>query len=532
MRVSASLGLVVLLASLVGCEQRNFDRCVVDSQEYQCEPGRFCKPIDGDPNKLGTCVTSECTAGAAVNGCPAASPVCVSGRCKACESDAECLATNADQPLCQTATGSLKGRCLQCMTPTSCAARSPKLGCDMSDGQCKPCTRHDQCAAQVCVKDETLNVSSIPVPMRLKTGDCVPASGILTVDVSPCPTCGTLQAQINAASIDKPYILVKTYDEKSPINVTAKADLPELHIVTGTADSSPAMLAQAPPATMHYQNMAIPLLTVHGGASLTLEGMLIYNSSTGIMCDSDNGAGTTVPTGLTVRRSIIGLTDQAIQTKPKCQLTLDQSYIGMGPASFGSFTGGNFLALNLDGTSFEIINSVFNHNVGMVNTAFAGITVSNSTSAMGLTGRIVNSTFYRHEPKYPGTGVPIPLAVQCSGTAVNLTVFNSLFVNTAAFPMANRTYLGSSCRSLGTFDYIATDESLPIAGAGPNLIAATESVLTAPQSGDLSLLKTAPSGVLTGGAKTLNGVAAPPVDVRGTTRGATKVSIGAFEVAP
>ncbi len=528
MRVSASLGLVVLLASLVGCEQRNFERCIVDSQEYQCEPGRFCKPIDGDPNKLGMCVTSECTAGAAVNGCPAASPVCVSGRCKACENNDECLATSPAQPLCQTATGSLKGRCLECMTPANCAARSPKLGCDMSDGLCKPCTRHDQCAAQVCVKDETLNVSSIPTPMRLKTGDCVPQSGILTVDVSPCPTCGTLQAQINAASIQQPYILVKTYDEKSPIIVNAKADLPELHIVTATADSSPAQLAQAPPATMHYQNMAIPLLTVRSGASLTLEGMLIYNSSTGILCDSDNGSGTYVPTGLTVRRSIIGLTDQAIRTRPRCQLTLDQSYIGMGPASFGSFTGGNFLALNLDGTSFEIVNSVFNHNVGMSAMAFAGLTVSNTTSLTGLTGRIINSTFYRHEP----TNTSVPLAIQCSGTPVNLTIFNSLFVNTAAFPMAGRNYIGTNCLPPGTIDYIATDESLPIAKAGPNLIAATESVLTAPQSGDLSLVKTAPSGVLTGGAKTLNGVAAPAVDVRGTTRGATKVSIGAFEVAP
>jgi len=527
MRVSASLGLVVLLASLTGCEQRNFDRCLPGNPDFACELGKFCKLIPGDPNGVGMCVTSECTVGAAVNTCPAEAPVCSAGHCIACSNDDDCKASSAGQPFCLKDTG----RCVECRTPADCTVGSAKPACDKSDGQCKPCTRHDQCSTQVCVKDETLNVSSIPAPMRLKTGDCVPTKAILNVDVN-CTSCGNLQTQINAASIDAPYILVKNYDEKTPINVTAKPNLPELHIVTSTADSSPALLSQAPPATMHYQNMATPLLTVHGGASLTLEGMLIYNSSTAILCDSDNGAGATVPTGLTIRRSIIGLTDQAIRTRPKCQLTLDQSYIGMGPASFGSFTGGNFLAMNLDGTSFEIINSVFNHNVGMVNTAFAGISVSNSTAITGLTGRIVNSTFYRHEPKYPGTGVPLPLAIQCSGAAINLTVFNTLFVNTSGFPMAGRSYIGSSCLSSGTVDYIATDESLPIAGAGPNLIAATESVLTAPQGGDVSLVKSAPSGVVTGGTKTLNGVAAPQVDIRGATRGATKVSIGAFEVAP
>lgn len=522
MRMSASLGLVVLLASLTGCEQRNFDRCLPGNAEYGCELGKFCKPIPGDANGVGMCVTSECTVGAAVNTCPAETPVCSAGRCIVCSGDDDCKASSATQQYCLKDTG----RCVECRMPSDCNARSPKLGCDKSDGQCKPCTRHDQCSTEVCAKDETLDVGSIPVAMRLKSGDCVPANRILTVDVN-CVSCGNLQTQINAATIDTPYILVKTYDEKSPINVNAKAGLPELHIVTSTADSSPALLAQAPPATMHYQNMAVPLLTVHGGASLTLEGMLIYNSSTGILCDSDNGTGTTVPTGLTVRRSIIGLTDQAIRTRPKCQLTLDQSYIGMGPASFGSFTGGNFQALNLDGTSFEIVNSVFNHNVSMSAGVFAGITVSNSTSAPGLTGRIVNSTFYRHEPS--GS---LPLAIRCSGTPINFTIFNSLFVNTATFPMAGRTYVESSCRSPSGFDYNATDESLPITGAGTNFITATESILTGPQSGDVSLVKTAQSGALTGGVKTFNGVTAPTVDVRGATRGATKVSIGAFEVAP
>jgi len=521
MRVSASLGLVVLLASLAGCEQRNFDRCLPGNAEFACETGKFCKPIPNDPNGVGMCVTSECTVGAAVSTCPVDTPVCSGGRCVACTSDDDCKATSATQLFCLKD----KGRCVECRTPSDCTIGSAKPACDQSDGMCKPCTRHDQCSTQVCVKDETLNVSSVPAAMRLKTGDCVKSDGILLVDVN-CTSCGNLQTQINAASIDKPYVLVKTYDEKTPINVLPKVGLPELHIVTSTADSSPALLTQAPPATMHYQNMTTPLLTVHGGASLTLEGMLIYNSSTGILCDSDNGAGA-VPTGLTVRRSIIGLTDHAIKTKPKCQLTLEQTYIGMGPASFGSFTGGNFEALNLDATSFDISNSVFNHNVGMPPTIFGGITVSNSISAPGLTGRIVNSTFYRHEPTMPG----VPLAIQCSGTAPTFNIFNTLFVNTATFPMAGRTYVGSSCRTASTFDYIATDETLPITPGGSKIIAASESALTAPLGGDVSLVKTA-QGIATGGAKTFNGIASPAVDVRGAARGATTVAIGAFEASP
>ncbi len=144
---------------------------------------------------------------------------------------------------------------------------------------CKPCTRHDQCSTQVCVKDETLNVSSVPAAMRLKTGDCVKSDGILLVDVN-CTSCGNLQTQINAASIDKPYVLVKTYDEKTPINVLPKVGLPELHIVTSTADSSPALLTQAPPATMHYQNMTTPHIATRRPAACPASTVCLIMRST------------------------------------------------------------------------------------------------------------------------------------------------------------------------------------------------------------------------------------------------------------
>lgn len=530
MRVSASLGLVVIVASLAGCEQRNFDRCLPGNPDFQCADGKICQAAadSQDPNAVGMCVTSVCTVGAGPNRCPASTPVCSAGRCVACMSDPQCSAINPAQPYCGTTQMSpLLGMCVECRAANECTGAAAKLGCDTSVGQCKPCTLHSQCASQACAKDDTLNVSSVPVDKRIAMGECVPPSRVLTVD----DTCGSscLQNMLDRANIDSPYVLVKNYaSTQSAITVRPKSGLPELHIITTTADSSPAQLQLPPTASITFQSATQGALQITAGSSVTIEGMVVFNSSIGLMCDSDSG-GTAIPTSVKLIRSAIGLSDVGIRTRPKCQLTLDQSYIGMGPQpAFSMVSGGNFMTMDLDSTELTIVNSVFNHNTGKPATnTFGGILIRD-TAKLTPPGRIVNSTFYRNNESYAASSSA--LAISCPSPISNLTIFNTLFASPAAF---GKPYVDTNCRSAATFDYIATDETLPLPGpAGTHIVTVSEADLVAPGTGDVHLKKTAPAAVTAGGAMTFNGITRPKVDAGGTARSPATVSIGAFEVAP
>ncbi len=523
MRVSASLGLVMLWASLVSCEQRNFDRCIPGNSDFQCESGKLCKLDNNasptDPNAVGTCVSVECTAGAFPNGCAAETPICAAGRCLACTGDDQCKAANPAQPICRT-TEPMTGMCVECVDAIQCASKSPKLGCDLTVGQCKPCTLNSQCASKVCAKDDTLNVASVPADKRLALGECVPLDRITTVD-SSCGASCALQTVVDNANIDKPYVLVKEYAlTATALVINAKAGLPELHITTGEpGDLSPAQVTKTPTASVTFSSTAVGAIQVTGGASVTIEGLVIFSSNTGVMCDS-NKAGVPAATGVTLLRSILGLNGVAIRAKPLCKLTLDQTYIGRGPQPLFSMTGGNALALDLDTTEFKIVNSVFNQNIAL-DRSFGGI------SMRGSSGSIVNTTFYRHEP----TTNPMPaLAIRCPTPTSNLTIFNTLFVN---FTKITAPYVDPACRSAATFDYIATDETLPLSGPGGSHIgAASENDLMGPSNGDLRLQKNAAAAVATGGTLMLNGIKSPTVDASNRARGQTAVSIGAFEVTP
>lgn len=523
MRVSASLGLVMLWASLVSCEQRNFDRCIPGNSDFQCESGKICKldasTSPSDQNAVGMCVSFECTAGAVPNGCPATTPICAAGRCVACTGDDQCKASNPALPICRTGE-IMKGACVECVNASQCTGKSPKLGCDLTVGQCKPCTLNSQCESTVCAKDDTLNVASVPVDKRLALGDCVPPDRITTVDAS-CGNSCALQTVVDNASIDKPYVLVKEYAlTASALVINAKAGLPELHITTGEpGDLSPAQVTKTPTASVTFSSTTVGAIQVTGGASVTIEGMVVFSSNTGVMCDS-NKAGVPAATSVTLLRSNLGLNGVAIRTKPLCKLTLDQTYIGRAPQPLFSMTGGNSMALDLDTTDFKIVNSVFNQNTPF-DRSFGGINLR------GSSGSIVNTTFYRHEP----TNNPAPgLAIRCPTPASNVTIFNTLFVNVTK---STTPYVDPACRSAATFDYIATDETLPLTGpSGTHIGVASENDLVSPSTGNLQLQKNAEASVATGGTPMLNGIKSPSVDASNRARGQTTVSIGAFEVAP
>ena len=104
-----------------------------------------------------------------------------------------------------------------------------------------------------------------------------------------------------------------------------------------------------------------------------------------------------------------------------CKLTLDSSWIGTQPSV--TDLKGNDRAMVLDSTEFEIVNSVFNHNLNPSAANFGGIMLTDSQPGK-LKGRIVNSTFYRQENPNPPA-----MAITCQTKPASLIIFNTLFVN-------------------------------------------------------------------------------------------------------
>ena len=546
MRVSATFGLVVLLAALASCEQRNYARCLTVGTDYQCEAGKFCKAIPGDTNNVGTCVASECTVTTpgTPNGCLTATlPVCTSqGSCIACTTKDQCAAVDSTKPYCVTS-GAAQGSCAECNTGADCVAANPlttKPACDLDTHTCRACQRHDECtgSAPVCVKDNTLSLLADPLTL----GMCAPASRVIVVNEQTCPassgTC-TLANQLPLASAQKPYVLVQSTSvpySASRIVIAPIPGLIEQHLISSGADLSPSQVSMQSAVKSSIINKGFSMMTPHvvisPGVNVTIEGFIIRDAGTAVYCNSDNTASngtakTPVATSVKILRSLITSSNLAVQTRPLCQLTLDQSWIGTPP---NVAANGNDAAMNLDSTQFEIVNSVFDHNFN--GTTFGGITLSDSLAG-NLKGRIVNSTFYRQENLTPPA-----MAISCANTPTSLIIFNTLFVNSLPSAISTwtnppgRPYVDPRCRMAGTmFGYVATDESPAPTGTGV-VTGVTDSIFTSAANSVLTILPDVAQAkpLLTGGVKDFNGSKSPLVDMDGKKRvGATTVTIGAFE---
>jgi hypothetical protein len=524
MRAPAWVYLVCLLGLSISCERRNFDRCVPGSNEFQCEPGYFCMPMADDPSGVGQCMAAECATGQQPSGCPADRPICTTqGRCTGCQYSAQCAAAHPDTPFCGNQ------QCVECLTSTDCGSNLQRPVCDATTHTCRPCALHGECKSGACVKDQSL--SSLPATKALMQGMCVPSSRMQVLDGGACTSC-SLQSKIDQASADLPYIVVSNYApvSRSPVTIAPILGLPELHIISASADLSPSRLSTNPAAIVGYQKPGIAAVTAVAGASVTLEGLLLSDSYTALLCDSTRGGAVPPqPTSIKLVRSLVGNSSIAVETHAQCHLVIDQSWIGRGPAAVTQLKGGNFTAMNLDSTEFDIINSVFVGN-GQP-THYGGITVTD-TQKLQRPGHIVSSTFDRQEPDDASNPA---LAVDCA-PGVNLIIFNTVFVNSSSFMPTTgpKTYVARNCRTAQTFADIATDEPLPIVGmSGPNVISpVTEAALFVDAAGrNLHLGAGAPPAVRTSGVTSYAGVVAPSVDMDGVTRGPTGVSIGAFEAA-
>lgn len=515
MHIRALIGLATVLVSLSGCERRNLDTCRVP--DLPCEDGRFCKVALGA--SVGKCEATECMQS---SDCPTDRPNCGSGgRCYACGNAGDCT-RNGNPGICDV------GHCVECKTSKDCSDKSRPY-CEDQTRSCRACKRHYECDSTpsardgVCVKDDTL--ATLPGTQALSAGMCVPQSRVVSVDMTTCAGSCVLQDKLAEVSADKPYLRIGPFTSSATVTLRPVPGLPELHVMSTLADYSPpdpAAKDKAPNAFL--TNPTGTAVSVESGASVTIEGLLIKDSKLGIAC-----VGSGNPTRVRVQRTLIAQSNVGIQTSAGCELSLDQSWIGEGPREryTGLANSANLLALDLDGTKFDITNSVFNHNSPAPG-QFGGILVRNATAS--TPGRIVNTSFVRHET---ASAARKALVLDCNPATTNITIANSLFLNSTA--LAGNTYVHAACRGPNQ-KYIGSDDT-SLTGEGNATDLVMSDVFTAPVSlGDMTLKMTADARVRDGGLVQLLDSQSgkniiPTTDIVGAARSSTKLSLGAFEAS-
>jgi len=124
----------------------------------------------------------------------AVEPVCddVAGECRACESDQECEAVDANRPQCAST-----GACQQCLNGTHCTMAAEPV-CD--DGTCRGCQEHDECSSLVCRPDGICEDESAIIYAR-------PVSGIIGAGCgSRLQPCLSLETAVGKLSASQPYL--------------------------------------------------------------------------------------------------------------------------------------------------------------------------------------------------------------------------------------------------------------------------------------------------------------------------------------
>ena len=487
------------------CERRNPAVCSPDN-DWNCPEGQRCAVPDGQA--VGTCAPAECVSGAA-NSCPVGSPLCVKGLCTKCATNGECLALNPDAPLCDS------GRCVACrLDGGDCMKDATKPVCDATTRTCRSCQLHSECASGVCAKDDTYATLS-PAQYAIAKGSCVDSSR-----VNVCTSCDLSTMLGMSVDVTRPYVRVDSLTGQQKVTVpTLRPGLPAFYIIgpKGSSDLPPSKLTMSgSPTPPSISNSAGTALAISAGAHTIVEGLVISNSKIGIDCMSNGNT----PTRVKLLRSLVGAHDIGIKTAGKCELSIDSSWIGLGPSGGPlAGVGGNILAMQLDSTQLDIVNTVLFHN-GVALNKFAGISLSDS-GGLSPSLRIANSSFVTHIFADTNQALAIYCNYQAGGS---MSIVNTLFVNNTA-PTSGTSYVHSSCRSSSSLNAVASNDASLTSPTCSNCITdVNDSILVSPGTGDLHLASSAPDSVANRGVLGITSV-----DMEGLPRGQTQVSIGAFE---
>lgn len=504
MRTIALYALMLALGTSPGtCERTNPTFCEINAD---CTGD---KPVCNG----GTCVARECSS---VMACTNKDrPVCQDpGVCVKCTSNAQCAGTSGQY--CDA------GRCVTCRNNADCAKADAAI-CDPGTKTCRPCALHSECGAdQLCAKDATL--STLPLKPILP-GTCVPPERILTAR-----TDAEADFMLGMVSPNTPYLrLVPSGNAQVSLNLSGlPGGLKVLHIVGPLADTPPTSstiteqlpLSVSAPAGVAVQFNGVP----SNGGTLILEGLPVLDSQIGVQCA---GTGKRNETEVRILRSVFaGITDKAVYVNSECRLTVDQSWIGQGPGALMSHAGA-FQSIAVDNSDMLLTNSVF-WRTGR-RTMFGGIqyTESPTRTTGGFRSYIVNCTF-ASTILANGAGESVA-DLKCGGLAVSnpgLLVMNSIFIMRDVEPLTGaQTHINDLCYK--------SDKSLLVSlGSDEQALGGvllTGSPFESQDAGDFRL-KDPQGPLVAGGAAMAQGISAPPIDLAGKARSATRPTIGALEV--
>lgn len=510
MRILIFSAVLAAASPLSLCERRNAAVCST-TPGFECDAQQYCQIAPGA--EVGTCLPIECGDGAKV--CPGDRPLCITGQCRACVSDGECLAASPAAPVC------LDNKCVGCRSNASCQDRLNPV-CDLTSHTCRPCQLHTECASGVCAKDDSF--ASLPAPASpISKGMCASVDQVLEVDTACGGSC-SLQTQLAAATPARPYVRVKSLSTSLTITVPPPSSgLPTHYVVGPQADVPPTSLAQKPP--INFSSAAGPTLMIGGNTRITLEGVVLTRSDTGVECRGTTPAD---PAKLRLLRSYLSANGTAIKVYSGCELTVEQSWIGRGPPGAFAGEGSNDLAILVDSAPTTVLNSVFwgNGRTGV----FGGIKLQGAL-ASSTQLRIVNSTFA--ENLFPDARNT--LAIDCTApTTGNVAIVNSLFLN-AMSPTPGWTYIHANCRPANAMRAIASNEGGLLATDSLDNVDASQTFFDL-SGGNLHLRPGAPAMVRSGGVSQFtdpqaNPVTIPAEDFDGKPRKTASqgISLGAYQ---
>lgn len=525
-----------LSAVLAGCFVSVFAGCVSPSADFcgdddRCMSGEQCVQIRGIEQCHKTCQDSQ--------SCADSVPLC-DGDLKVCRAcfpgeDALCQARSASTPRC------VNGRCAACRPPGDVAAESSECGvtsavlsanpvCDPRSYGCRPCLRHSECASGVCAKDGSDADLGIP------RGACVPSSQVLVVDQDLCsgtgPSFCSLKQAIAKLDASHRYILLRKGsstvdfgDLQIGTQTSHKGQI--LHIIGPLADQSPSSIASEPRATIGGSKLKDGLSVSQ--ASVFLDGVYVRGNRVGVQCSGAEAK-------LSLVRSFLTGNDTAIAASAGCRLSVTDSWLGRGPkATALGDAPGNVRGIDISGSDFSVVNTVFSDNGDFRQDGFGGIRVR-SLSASTRRSTVVNSTMYQTSGLLKlgkfFTSVLCDVAV-----GDRLVLMNTLFLgDSKLLTSPEEHYIDPTCGAL--ISHVASND--PALSTGQSVVLPM-GVIPLRNAAARDLRPVAPGvsegpQIQTAGAVQIEvsseRIVAPTMDLDGRSRPSSAVAIGAFEPVP
>jgi hypothetical protein len=293
------------------------------------------------------CIAQLCETSAE---CDAAAPYCVGdldGRCQeTCDADAQCpgFGQTAAQAFCES------GACVECRAAMAdCSGETPICAA----GVCTACTANDQCGSGVCVDDGTCADESMIAH--------VATTGSAISDCSLASPCSTIERAIGVLPA-RPFIVVAsgTYSRVGTLSLIGTRRL----------------IGSGSPLPVVKRSDAGPIITVNGGAVISLErielanatGTTARNSSGGhgVLCLAGGGAPTVKLADSVLRlNQATGLTGVNCTVEARRTRFSENTAQGIelvdsnGTLDGCTIVGNGITGANLDGGLSTVVNSVF-----------------------------------------------------------------------------------------------------------------------------------------------------------------------------